>query len=79
MAADGTDRVNLTAALARDGRPSQDEQPSWSPDGRRLAFRSNRDGPLEIYAIGTDGSGLVKLTYWTGGDGQPDWGFPPRR
>jgi serine/threonine protein kinase/Tol biopolymer transport system component len=36
--------------------------PSWSPDGTRLAFASNRDGPFEIYVIGRDGAGLQRLT-----------------
>ncbi len=32
--------------------PNSDEgAPSWSPDGQRLAFTSDRDGNLEIYVI----------------------------
>ncbi len=35
----------------------------WTPDGRRVAFMSNRDGPTEIFWKLADGSGgLQKLT-----------------
>jgi Tol biopolymer transport system component len=40
-----------------------DSQPSWSPDGRKLAFHSNRDGNSEIYVMDADGGGeVVRLT-----------------
>ena len=29
--------------------------PAWSPDGRRIAFQSNRDGNYEIYLMNTAG------------------------
>lgn len=37
-------------------------QPALAPDGRRIAFTSNRDGNLEIYTMAVDGSGLRRLT-----------------
>jgi Tol biopolymer transport system component len=37
-------------------------QPLWSPDGRKIAFRSGRDGNLEIYVMNADGSEQQRLT-----------------
>ena len=37
--------------------------PAWSPDGRRIAFTSERDGNPEIYVMNADGSGVTRLTY----------------
>ncbi|MCK5566843.1 MAG: PD40 domain-containing protein, partial [Actinomycetia bacterium] len=31
--------------------------PSWSPDGKMIAFNSYRDGNTEIYVMNADGSG----------------------
>jgi hypothetical protein len=36
--------------------------PTWSPDGSRIAFVSNRSGSLEIWVINADGSGLRQIT-----------------
>jgi TolB protein len=51
--------------------PGDSSSPSWSPDGARLAFSSNRDGTYEIYVVCTDGSGLSTLTA-----GGPDKKYP---
>jgi Tol biopolymer transport system component len=37
-------------------------QPAVSPDGRKIAFVSNRDGNPEIYVINADGTNPVRLT-----------------
>ena len=42
--------------------PFRDRGPAWSPDGRRLAFYSDRGGNYEIWTIHPDGSGLEPLT-----------------
>jgi Tol biopolymer transport system component len=39
-----------------------DDAPSWSPDGRRIAFVSDRDGTYQVYVMNADGSGQHRLT-----------------
>jgi TolB protein len=34
----------------------------WSPDGRHIAFRSTRDGNVELYVMRADGSAQRRLT-----------------
>jgi dipeptidyl aminopeptidase/acylaminoacyl peptidase len=36
--------------------------PAWSPDGKQVAFVSNRSGVSEIWAVSVDGTGLTQLT-----------------
>jgi len=54
--ADGTDLRNLT--LSKAGH----DVPSWSPDGSKIAFASDRYGNWEIYIMNADGSNLVRIT-----------------
>ena len=37
--------------------PNMDWYPTWSPDGRQVAFSSNRDAPNDIWVIDVSGSG----------------------
>jgi dipeptidyl aminopeptidase/acylaminoacyl peptidase len=39
-----------------------DMQPRWSPDGRRIAFRSNRTGWLELYLLDVASGATRQLT-----------------
>ncbi len=50
-------------------------QPSWSPDGRRIAFVGSRTGQegSDIYTMKTDGTGLKRLTDNESGAGEPQW------
>lgn len=41
--------------------PELDEQPAWSPDGRRIAFRSHRTGDWDIWIMNADGSSQTNL------------------
>jgi TolB protein len=50
-----------------------DTAPGFSPDGRKIAFMSRRDGNWEIYVINPDGSGLRRLTNDPAEDGLPTW------
>jgi dipeptidyl aminopeptidase/acylaminoacyl peptidase len=36
--------------------------PRWSPDGKRIAFLSNRDGAMQIYVADADGGNAKKVT-----------------
>ncbi|PYT18359.1 MAG: Tol-Pal system beta propeller repeat protein TolB [Acidobacteria bacterium] len=48
------------------------EWPRWSPDGRHLAFASNRTGNFDIYTMDLDGSHLRRLTHG-GNSYSPAW------
>jgi Tol biopolymer transport system component len=48
--------------------------PQYSPDGKRVAFESDRRGSLEIWVCQSDGSGCVQLTSFGGPlTGLPHW------
>jgi Tol biopolymer transport system component len=52
----GDHRIRLT------DDPANDYSPEWSPDGRTIAFRTNRDGNHEIYAMDWNGANPRNLT-----------------
>lgn len=56
---DTGDAVNLTRSPT-----SEDRYPCWSPDARRVAFTSNRDGAYNLYVMdAADGSNVRQLTH----------------
>lgn len=58
--------------------PGKDIQPAWSPDGRQIAFASNRIRevePQDIFIMDADGTNVRHLVYgW-----QPSWSRDGRR
>ena len=52
---------------------SIDRYASWSPDGSRIAFQSQRDGDMDIYLMNGDGSGVEQLTENENYDVSPAW------
>ena len=67
MDSDGNNQRRVTAHAA------EDSHPSWSPDGRKIAFVSNKNGGyIQIWVIDADGRNPIRLTsgVW---DQNPDW------
>jgi eukaryotic-like serine/threonine-protein kinase len=57
---DGTEVRKLT------DDPYRDRGPSWTPDGKRIVFYSDRTGRYQFWSINADGSGLHQLSETTG-------------
>ncbi len=67
MDTDGGNPQNLT------NDPHEDYSPSWSPDGKQIAFASRRDGNAEIYVMDADGANPQNLTNNPLYDYSPSW------
>ena len=67
MDIEGNQLKNLTQSLGID------EVGSWSPDGSKIVFFSNRDGNSEIYVMDSNGENQVNLTNHPALDAAPTW------
>ena len=61
--ADGTDMVRLTSAKKPNGEMADNEDPSYSPDGRHILFVSNRSGKNQLYIVTADGETERRITF----------------
>lgn len=56
------------------GSSGADEDPQYSPDGRRIAFSSTRSGASEIWMCSDEGLNCVQLTHLNSPlAGSPSW------
>ena len=69
MNSDGTNQTNIT------NNPAFDDAPSYSPNGAKIAFSTNRDGNSEIYVMNADGSSPVRLTNNSASDISPNYSY----
>ena len=69
MDVDGGNQRNLT------NHPDRDVEPSWSPDGKRIVFVSNRTRDLnrDIYVMDADGGNPRNLTNHPDDEEAPAW------
>ncbi len=56
-----TNRGDITR-VAPDSMASRNDTPKWSPDGKHIAFTSDRSGREEVWISDPDGAGLKKIT-----------------
>jgi TolB protein len=47
--------------------------PTWSPDGKRILFASDRDGPVQLFTVNLQGRQLSRLTNLPSIRGRSDW------
>ena len=73
MNADGSNQKRLT------DNPRMDYWPTFSPDGKCIAFTSNRDGNYDIYLMNPDGTGQRNLTQHPGNDNWAAWSLDSRK
>ena len=73
-------RVDLSGPDQKPGTPflvsgstRQDWFPAYSPDGKRIAFSSNRSGRLEIWVCNSDVSNVLQLTSMGADAYAPKW------
>jgi len=63
---DGSGLQQLTTA-------GRNEEPTWSPDGRHIAFTSTRTGQRDVFVMHADGSEQKRLTNNGRENYLPDW------
>jgi Tol biopolymer transport system component len=66
-------RISPQQATRLTNNNSQDRYPRVSVDGTRIAFTANRDGNLEVYVMGVDGSRQTRVTNSAAVDQAPSW------
>ena len=57
VAANGGKAVRLTS------QPSYESAPVWSPDGKKIAFASDRNGGSDVFIMDADGGTAQRLTF----------------
>lgn len=65
--AEGGNAIRLTV------HPAHDIRPRFSPDGKWIAFNSNREGNYDIFLMPATGGRPKRLTYHSANDILGDW------
>ena len=52
-------------------------KPTWSPDGRLVAYSSDQQGSADLYLMRADGTGVKRLTWTPHEETDPVWSPRP--
>jgi TolB protein len=70
-------RARQLAIMDQDGATVRtnaiDTSPSYSPDGKRIVFESDRGGRQQLYVMNADGSGQTRISFGDGAYSTPVW------
>jgi len=63
-----------TGVTPMPGNTTWEGNPTWSPDGAKIAFVDTHD-PMQVWTMNSDGTGRFQVTYTVSPDGntQPSW------
>ena len=67
MTSAGGSITQLTSATG------QSVNPTWSPDGSKIAFSSDRTGQFQIYTMTANGGSQLRITKTSAKEGYPSW------
>ena len=67
------DGMQLSRITGGPSDGSEDSYPSWSPDGKQIAFMSVCDANYDIYVMNADGQQRTRLTTSVVEDAMPAW------
>jgi TolB protein len=70
---DGSDSRNLT------GDGATEMMPAWSPDGKQIAYVSDKDGQQNLYVMDVESGSVTRLTDHKVGDINPAWSLDGSR
>ena len=73
IAPPATPTVTPPSPVQRTTNTASDREPSYSPDGSRLTFTSDRDGNDEIYTATATGGSPQRITTQSAADTLPTW------
>lgn len=65
--------IGQSAPLRLTNSTTDERDPAWSPDGKRIAFASHRDGNWELYVLEVATGNIKRLTFSPGYKGVPTW------
>ncbi len=66
-------RVDSPTATQLTNGAADDAQPCFSPDGKRIAFSSNRSGNWHLYLMNADGRNVIQITDGQSNDMHPSF------